>query len=196
MSNGFMFFKNYLDAAESLSDAQFGKLVRAMAEYAMNGKVATDKLDTLSKALFTMAKPSLESSAKNVENGKKGGRPKHDDEEKGGFEGGLKAPIESKRKEEKRREEKRKEDNIGEAVKARLETFFQNSEILRNKPFTFDEQNKIVQKLVILGKTEKEQLAIINQSIDKGWRDLYPLKKSKEQIDEEALMAEYGESPC
>ena len=205
MKDVFVFYRSYHEAMKDFSDAQYGKLMRALAEYALNEK-EPEKLERLAAMVFTLIKPQIDAMAKSYETGKRGGRPKKETgvlenkkrgflkNENGGFSETETGVIEN---------QKPINDipsinpsintsiNINpstsinsSAVADRLNQFFENVEILKNHPLTFDERNRITQKLVILGKTEGEQLKIINQAIDRGWKDLYPLKKKDVDWDE------------
>ncbi len=200
MKDVFVFYRSYHEAMKDFSDAQYGKLMRALAEYALNEK-EPEKLDKISAMVFTLIKPQIDTNTKKTDGGKKGGRPKNktigfENEETIGFEN------------EKAINEKHNDipsinpstsintsintSMMPPAVSSRLEQFFENAEILRNKPFTLDEKNRITQKLVILGKTDEEQLKVINQAIERGWKDLYPLKKTKAEVDMAEFEAYYA----
>lgn len=203
MKDVFVFYRSYHEAMKDFSDAQYGKLMRALAEYALNGK-EPEKLDRLSVMVFTLIKPQIDAMAKSYETGKRGGRPKKETEvlenKKRGFlknENGGFSETETGVTENQKpindipsiNPSINTSININpsinsSAVADRLNQFFENVEILKNHPLTFDERNRITQKLVILGKTEDEQLKIINQAIDRGWKDLYPLKKKDVDWDE------------
>lgn len=78
-NNSFIFFASYYDAIKNLPEDEQGQFYKAFIEYAIMQK-QPKKLTATAKACFLLVKPFLDSSIKrydaNVQNGKKGGRPK------------------------------------------------------------------------------------------------------------------------
>ena len=75
MSESFVMYRSFHEALKELSREQYGNVMFAINEYALNGKV-TDDLTGIEKAVFLMAKPQLDANRQRRENGAKGGRPK------------------------------------------------------------------------------------------------------------------------
>ncbi len=77
--NSFVFFASYYDAIKNLPEDEQGQFYKTLVEYIIVGK-QPKKLSQTAKACFLLVKPFLDNSAKrydaNIENGKKGGRPK------------------------------------------------------------------------------------------------------------------------
>lgn len=72
---GFTFFRSYFNAVSELSDEIKFEVLLAIVEYGLNGSKPTLSNPT-SRAIFSIAMPSLDTSRGNVLNGKRGGRPK------------------------------------------------------------------------------------------------------------------------
>lgn len=70
----FVFYRSFYEAIKGLSVESHDRILSAIIEYAIYGTEI--ELSGIEKMAFTLAKPSLDSSRKNYENGVKGGRPK------------------------------------------------------------------------------------------------------------------------
>ena len=80
MADSFVFYASFAEAMDELDNEQYGKLMRAINEYAIFDK--WPKLTGVLKMLFTLIKPQIDANTvkrnsylQDVENGKKGGRP-------------------------------------------------------------------------------------------------------------------------
>jgi len=83
MAESFVFYASFAEAMDELDNEQYGKLMRAINNYALFDKVPD--LDGVPKMLFTLIKPQLDANKKRRENGKYGvfgGRPKKEPNEK------------------------------------------------------------------------------------------------------------------
>lgn len=69
----FVFYRSFYEALSSLPDEVKGRLFDAICNYALNG--AEPDFEGVEKALFTLMRPQLDANAKRYENGRKGGRP-------------------------------------------------------------------------------------------------------------------------
>ena len=76
MRDSFVFYRSYYEAIELLPKSQRADAYRAIFEYMFNGNDITDELKDTAKAIFLMAKPTLEASNKKYEAGKKGAEAK------------------------------------------------------------------------------------------------------------------------
>lgn len=68
----FRFRESYSQAVKAMNDKQAGKFLKALCDYAFDGKILESNDSTL-KSSFTLAKYSLDESKRNSENGRKGG---------------------------------------------------------------------------------------------------------------------------
>ena len=69
------FYASYHEAMEELSDLQYGRVARAINNYAFFG-IEPDGLTKIEKIVFIMAKPTIDNSVSARRNGKTGGAPK------------------------------------------------------------------------------------------------------------------------
>lgn len=73
--DGFTFFRSYLDAVLEMDDSVKLEVLTAIIAYGLDGVEPT--LSTpISRAIFSIAKPNLDSSRESIIYGKKGGRPR------------------------------------------------------------------------------------------------------------------------
>ncbi|NCE63570.1 hypothetical protein D1159_03005 [Pseudoflavonifractor sp. 524-17] len=70
----FVFYRSFRDAIEEMTDANKLATLLAICDYALYG-VAPDLKDAMSRAVFTVAKPSIDANKARCRNGAKGGRP-------------------------------------------------------------------------------------------------------------------------
>lgn len=77
MSESFVMYRSFHEALKELSREQYGNVMFAINEYALDGKI-TDDLTGIEKAVFLMAKPQLDANRQRRENGAKGGRPREE----------------------------------------------------------------------------------------------------------------------
>lgn len=92
----FVFYKSFYDSTKNLKDSDKLLVFNAIFSYAFEGK--EPRLKGVPAIIWTLAKPNIDASISNRVNGRKGGRPKKDDETKrgvlkGGFKGGLKGVV-------------------------------------------------------------------------------------------------------
>ena len=75
--DGFIFYRSYWDALNMMSDnADKIKVIDALCDYAFYGSDEKgNALEGIGKAIFIIAQPLIDTSIKNYQNGKKGGRP-------------------------------------------------------------------------------------------------------------------------
>ena len=76
MRDSFVFYRSYYEAIELLPKSQRADAYRAIFEFMFNGNDITDELPNTAKAIFLMAKPTLEANNKKYEAGKKGAETK------------------------------------------------------------------------------------------------------------------------
>lgn len=80
MNDSFIFYKSYYDAISLLNREQQLNVYNAICRYSLYGEET--ELSEIEKAIFVLIKPTLEANFKRREDGKKGGRPKKNNEEK------------------------------------------------------------------------------------------------------------------
>lgn len=75
-----------------------------------------------------------------------------------------------------------------EAFSSAIDEFKQMRKTIK-KPMTDNAMNRLIKKLDSMANSEEEKIAILNQSVDHCWQDIYPLKKplikSEEPVEEE-----------
>ena len=79
MTESFVIYRSFHEALKELSREQYGNVMFAINEYALNGELPED-LTGIEKAIFLMAKPQLDANKQRRENGAMGGRPKKETE--------------------------------------------------------------------------------------------------------------------
>ena len=72
--DSFIFYRSFYEAISALDDEDRLQLFDAICELALNQ--SETELKPIPKAMFTLIKPQLEANNKRFENGKKGGRPR------------------------------------------------------------------------------------------------------------------------
>lgn len=70
----FVFYRSFRDAIEEMTDENKLATLLAICDYALYG-VEPDLKDAMSRAVFTVARPSIDANKERRTNGKKGGRP-------------------------------------------------------------------------------------------------------------------------
>ena len=87
----FVFYKSFYDSTKNLKDSDKLLVFNAIFSYTFEGK--EQKLKGIPAIIWTLVKPNLDASISNRINGRKGGRPKKDEESKRGVietgKGGL-----------------------------------------------------------------------------------------------------------
>lgn len=71
----FVFYRSFRDAIAEMSDENKLATLLAICDYALYGREPKLK-DAMSRAVFTVARPSIDANRERRVNGKKGGRPK------------------------------------------------------------------------------------------------------------------------
>lgn len=81
MRESIIFYNSFLQSVKLLPEEYRLKALMAILEYALEDKMPSQEED-LSLIPFTIAKPQIDANNERYENGKKGGRPKKDKNEK------------------------------------------------------------------------------------------------------------------
>lgn len=117
-----VFFRSYYDSIILMSKENQLELYDVIFNYSFNG-IIPDELSNEVKSLFLLIKPNIDSSIKryksSVENGKKGGRPKKETQEKPNYNPTI-TPYNSNKKLDK--DKKYNED----LDKEKLDTLYDN----------------------------------------------------------------------
>lgn len=79
MSESFISYRSFHDALKDLSIEQYGKIMFALNEYALNQNEI--ELSGIEKMAFTLIKPQLDANIRRQEHGNMGGRPKKNDKD-------------------------------------------------------------------------------------------------------------------
>lgn len=79
MRESFVFYRSFYDAIKDLPRDVQGEIYTAIMEYSLYGK-ETENLKPIARSVFTLMKPQIDVNNKRFENGKKGGRPKNENE--------------------------------------------------------------------------------------------------------------------
>lgn len=79
MSDSFISYRSFHEALKDLSIEQYGKIMYAINEYALNQNEVN--LSGIEKMVFTLIKPQLDANLRRQEHGNMGGRPKKNPDE-------------------------------------------------------------------------------------------------------------------
>lgn len=203
MKNSFIFQPSYLDAVERLDEMEMYKTLYAIVKYGVTG-VMPDNINNITQFALDLIKPNIDASIKKYkaqkENGKKGGRPKKNPTETQTKPN--KNPTETQVKPNKNLDydynsnydyncnynlkentQKKTFESVLECVldkelKNSLQEFLELRKQL-NKPLTPYALELSIQRLNTMSTNIQEQIAIVKQSIVKGWLDFYPLNTEK-----------------
>lgn len=193
MVEGFVFYKSFADAVDTLPAEQYKAIVQAVCHYAIYGVVPED-LDPVSLAMFTLMRPQIDANNKRREAGRKGGEAKESTTEANvkQTEANVKQ-SEAKEKDKVKDKEKVKErvskdtpkkdetpeafvdglEEPAEVKKELLEYIAMRKKI--KKPLTAYAMQINYNNLLKISGNEANKVAIIKQSIGKCWLDFYPL---------------------
>ena len=186
-------FTDFRLALEPLGDAERGRLFMAMLEYAESGTEPDFRGNE--RFVWPMAKLQLDRTEKEyrkqVENGRKGGRPsktKANPEKPKETHSNPKKPTQTQRNQDKEKDKEKDKDNISPPhnppaggwgvpdgpLLVSLMAFEEMRKRLK-KPMTQRARELMLGKLRKLSPDEGEQVKILEQSVLKGWLDVYPL---------------------
>lgn len=187
MREGFVFYHSFSDAIECLPEENQLDAFRAITEYAFNGTMPENGI---ALAIVMLAKPQIDANNQRYENGKKGGRPKTCTEPKENQEQTKQKPNhnqtitnpEPKEKDKDKYKYKEKE-NIKEKEKTGdpvLDEAIKNYKRHRTQlkaPLTDRALDLALHTLEKLAPGDTAtKVKIIDQSIERGWKGLFPLK--------------------
>ena len=173
MRDSFVFYRGFYEAACDLDDDERLKLYDALAEYALNG-AETLKERSVARAVFKSVKPQIDANNQRYENGKKGGAPK-------GNQNARKQPKTTEKQPKNNRKQPNVNVNANDNANANelnkaLADFKKHRRQLK-APMTDRAFELMVGKLEKLsGGDERKKIAILNQSIENGWKGVFELK--------------------
>lgn len=212
-------YPDFINVVQELDNGARGRLLLAIMQYA-NGE-EPDELTGAERIAYIVLKGQIDRDAdayeanakKQSENGRKGGRPKKDEEKEkpkkptGFFENPKNPPVFSethskpkkpeKEKEEEKDKDKDKDKDEDNSARTRdanafaalaagdveLMSVLKEFERMRRsikKPLTDGAKERLTAKLKAEFPPEQWK-AVLEQSIDKCWQDVYPLKEREQQ---------------
>jgi hypothetical protein len=171
----------YLEELDCLSDAEYGRLVRALQSYSITGE--EPQLNGREKDHWKRVRNREDRykesyagrSAANSENGTKGGRPKKSEKNQTKANESEKShtKAETKTKAETETETEIDKSPLGVA----MDDFAEFRKKIK-KPLTDKARELTILELEKLAPgNEAMQVAILNQSIQRGWQGVFPLKE-------------------
>lgn len=175
--DSFVFYRSFYEAIKKLKDKDKLAAYNAICNYALNGEDALN--DGSAAAVYCLIKPLVDANNKRYENGKKGGRP-------------PKAETEKKPKQNQSKTKAKANVyvnvNVNEDVNgdktpiSPFEKTLSDFIVFRKsnkKPMTDYAVELLRGRLQKLSQSEETQIAIMKQSIRKGWLDVFPLKEDE-----------------
>ena len=190
---GFVFYRSFYESLSCLSKEEKADCLDALAMYALDG-IEPEGVTGAVKALFLAFKPQIDANNRRYANGCKGGKPKNNQNETKTKPNTNQTITKDEPKEKDKEKvkdndkEKEKEKNIkGSAPFSDNETLneaFQDFQKMRKsikKPLTDRAIGRLRNKLNNLSENPETQAAILNQSTDHCWQDVYELKDDYRQ---------------
>jgi len=203
MKDSMILYTAYAEKFKKLTNEQFGKLIRLMIQYQQDG-IAPEIEDIAVALAFDVVKGDIDyNNAKykkvverNKENGKKGGRPKTQNNPLG-LSKTQKNPSKPKKADYEYeydydneydntfRKSKQKEFSKtyveDEDLNKAIMDFIEHRKKLR-KPMTPRAIELFILKVKKLSNSTSGQIALINTAIERGWQSVYPSNDKKEVI--------------
>lgn len=180
MRDSFIFYRSFYEAAQDLEDSDRLKFYDAVLEYALNGSETLTERSS-ARAVFKSVRPQIDVNNQRYENGKKGGAPL-------GNKNAKKQPKTTKKQPKHNQSTTKKQpnvnvnvnDNANDINKSPLDIALDNFKDHRKQlkaPMTDQAYKMLLNKLEKLsGGDEEKKVAIINQSIENGWKGVFELK--------------------
>ena len=180
MRDSFIFYRSFYEAAQDLEDADRLKFYDAVLEYALNGSETLTERSS-ARAVFKSVRPQIDVNNQRYENGKKGGAPR-------GNQNAKKQPKTTKKQPKHNQNTTKKQpnvnvnvnDNANDINNSPLDIALDNFKDHRKQlkaPMTDQAYKMLLNKLEKLsGGDEEKKVAILNQSIENGWKGVFELK--------------------
>jgi hypothetical protein len=188
MKDSFVFYKSFYDAIKNMPDElEQAKAYNYIFEYVFEGKEPQEK--NFAAAMFYMVKVNIDNAIKryeaNVENGRKGGRPKK-----------IENPTETQPKpkqnptETQPKPKQNLNDNDNINVNDNNNKYYYNNEKLNNLFLEFLQLRKKIKAVnserainsllkTLEAYDDATKYKMIEKSITNSWKDVYPLKENK-----------------
>ena len=201
--NQFIFYKSFYEAMNNIPDEEQTKLFKMICNYCFKGE--EPKEDGIAKALFIVMKENIDSANKrylaNIENGKKGGRPKTQPKpNQNPSESELK-PEENHNNNINNNNNNNKNNNINNNINikenVKRKVYYENEKLnniflefldIRKKLKAINSDRAINMLIKKLSNYEDDiKYKMIEQSIIKSWKDIYELKEKKQEVIYEEL---------
>ena len=173
MRDSFIFYRSFYEAAQDLEDSDRLKFYDAVLEYALNGSETLTERSS-ARAVFKSVRPQIDVNNQRYENGKKGGRPKNQNITK------PKPKRNQTKTKQKPNVNVNVNDNANDINKSPLDIALDNFKDHRKQlkaPMTDQAYKMLLNKLEKLSDGDEEKkVAILNQSIENGWKGVFELK--------------------
>lgn len=182
----FTFYESFFKAISRIKkDADRCKAYDAICSYALYGEEPDiERLPDSAAIAFELSKPNLDASRRKAQNGKKGGESKQAESKS------QAKPNQTASKKEKEKENKKENECYNPLPpKGVFEEFAKDNAVLlsalkafeamRNRikrPMSEDAKKRLVGKLQRLSQDPNVWVAMLNQSEDKCWLDVFELK--------------------
>jgi hypothetical protein len=184
--NQFTFYRSYYEAVRELPKKEQSAVMLAICAYALDEEEPS--LTGTAKAIFSLVRPTLDASRRKAISGKSGGERKQNE-----------SKTEANRKQTEREKENKKENKKKKEYKSNtpiplfgvFEEFsggdsdllsaliaFESMREKIKKPMSEDAKKRLVAKLQRLSSDKAIWIAILNQSEDHCWSDVYELKSN------------------
>lgn len=176
MRDSFIFYRSFYEAAQDLEDSDRLKFYDALLEYALNGSETLTERSS-ARAVFKSVRPQIDVNNQRYENGKKGGRPKNQTITK------PKPKRNQTKTKPKPNVNVNVNDNANDINKSPLDIALDNFKDHRKQlkaPMTDQAYKMLLNKLEKLSDGDEEKkVAIINQSIENGWKGVFDIKSGE-----------------
>jgi len=173
MKDSFVFYRSFYESIGNLDKDIQLEIYNAICEYSLNDK--NPELSPIATAIFTLIKPNIDNATKrynaSVENGKKGGRPKKNEN--------LKKPNENLKKPNNNLDETQDKPNENLNVYVYVDEDVDDNDNLyvdEDEDVNIDED---IKKANILSSQPKDE-EILKSEFNELWK-LYPKKVGKEK---------------
>lgn len=216
MRDGMIFYKSFYDSIKELPKKERLLIYDAIMEYSLYDK--EPELSGIVKSLFTLIKPQIDANNHRRDNGNKGGRPKQSDNQTITKAEPNVNQIETKDEPKYKDKYKEKEkvnvkDNVKEKEKGKEvikqeRLFFPEDEILNQTFKNYVENRKAIKSpmtenaidlaikhlMDLSGGDHEKAIAILNQSIENGWKGLFDLKQPIRTTDSKSRLQQIMEA--